>query len=52
MERRERLSTIITSWPFAERWSEVGHPQKPSPPRIMIFIDHSAYLLGHPDPKF
>ena len=40
MERRERLSTMTMSWPFAERWRDVGHPQKPSPPRIMIFIDY------------
>ncbi len=38
MHRRERLSTIRMSWPFADKWREVGQPQKPSPPRIMIFI--------------
>src|ERR1700691_1605613 len=36
--RRDRLSTIVTSWPRADRWRLVGHPQKPSPPRIRIFI--------------
>ena len=40
MDRRDRLSTIRMSWPFADKWRDVGQPQKPSPPRIMIFIAH------------
>src|SRR5690606_33346567 len=36
MRRRDRLSTIITSAPFADRCRAVGHPQKPSPPNTMI----------------
>src|SRR5262249_5789454 len=31
--RRTKLSPIPTSWPFAERYSAVGQPQYPSPPR-------------------
>src|SRR5262245_15520567 len=33
---RAKLSTIVTSWPRCERCKEVGHPQKPSPPRIKM----------------
>jgi hypothetical protein len=32
--RRLRLSTMVTSWPASDRWSDVGQPQKPSPPKI------------------
>src|SRR5581483_3360491 len=38
MLRRERLSTILTSCPLADRCNTVGQPQKPSPPRIRTFI--------------
>jgi hypothetical protein len=34
--RRAKLSTMATSCPQAERYSDVGHPQNPSPPRIRI----------------
>src|SRR4051794_13545947 len=46
--RRTRLSTIVTSWPTADRWSAVGHPQKPSPPstRICTRLSLSVLLRG------
>jgi predicted RNA-binding Zn-ribbon protein involved in translation (DUF1610 family) len=34
--RRDRLSTMATSYPTAERCNVVGQPQKPSPPRTRI----------------
>src|SRR3984893_4888809 len=37
MLRRDKLSTITTSWCRAERYNAVGQPQKPSPPRTRIF---------------
>src|ERR1700722_11028773 len=37
MLRRDKLSTIPTSWSRAERGNAVGQPQKPSPPRRRIF---------------
>src|SRR5215211_7355831 len=43
--RRERLSTMATSYPCAERCSEVGQPQKPSPPRTSTFISLAPFLL-------
>src|SRR5688572_3015238 len=43
--RRERLSTMATSYPCAERCSEVGQPQKPSPPRTSTFITRTPLLL-------
>src|SRR5215212_549627 len=43
--RRERLSTMATSYPCAERCSEVGQPQKPSPPRTSTFITRAPFLL-------
>ena len=36
--RREKLSTIETSWPRAEKRIAVGQPRYPSPPRIRIRI--------------
>lgn len=36
--RRERLSTMTTSCPWSLRYNEVGHPQNPSPPKIMTFF--------------
>src|SRR4029453_17848824 len=41
--RRERLSTMATSYPCAERCSEVGQPQKPSPPRTSTFITRTPF---------
>jgi hypothetical protein len=38
ISRRERLSTMATSWPRLDRRSAVGQPQKPSPPRMRIFM--------------
>src|SRR5215210_1662718 len=43
--RRERLSTMATSYPCAERCSEVGQPQKPSPPSTNTFILRAPFLL-------
>src|SRR5215210_2157725 len=43
--RRERLSTMATSYPCAERCSEVGQPQKPSPPKTSTFISRAPFLL-------
>src|SRR5215210_2868447 len=43
--RRERLSTMATSYPWAERCSEVGQPQKPSPPSTNTFILRAPFLL-------
>src|ERR687893_2689118 len=43
--RRERLSTMVTSYPCAERCSEVGQPQKPSPPKTSTFISRAPFLL-------
>src|SRR5829696_1084706 len=43
--RRERLSTMATSYPCAERCSEVVEPQKPSPPRTSTFITRTPLLL-------
>src|ERR671921_787623 len=43
--RLERLSTIATSYPCAERCSEVGQPQKPSPPSTNTFILRAPFLL-------
>src|ERR671912_1905299 len=43
--RRERLSTMATSYPCAERCSEVGQPQKPSPPRTSTFITRTPLSL-------
>src|SRR5215210_8540191 len=43
--RRERLSTMATSYPCAERCSEVGQPQKPSPPSTSTFITRAPFLL-------
>src|SRR5215212_7488286 len=43
--RRERLSTMATSYPCDERCSEVGQPQKPSPPRTSTFITRTPLLL-------
>src|SRR5579863_8159015 len=36
--RRTKLSTIDTSCPCAERYSDVAHPQYPSPPKTINFI--------------
>src|SRR5262249_16611571 len=48
MLRRARLSTMTTSCPLAERCSDVGQPQKPSPPRIKTFkVPPNALLLYH-----
>ncbi len=38
ISRRTRLSTIVTSWPFCERYRAVGQPQNPSPPATTIFM--------------
>src|SRR5215211_4230250 len=47
--RRERLSTMATSYPCAERCSEVGQPQKPSPPRTNTFITRTPlFSTIHP----
>lgn len=35
---RERLSTITTSCPWSLRYNDVGHPQKPSPPKTITFF--------------
>src|SRR5690606_19407008 len=45
MFRRDRLSAITTSWPRLERCSDVGQPQKPSPPRTRIRILFSPTRL-------
>src|SRR5579885_2401377 len=47
MFRRDRLSTIVTSWPVAERCSAVGHPQKPSPPRTRTLISPFFAARNH-----
>jgi hypothetical protein len=36
---------MATSYPCAERCSEVGQPQKPSPPRTSTFIIRAPLLL-------
>src|SRR5262249_55404077 len=38
MSRRDKLSTIATSHPRADRSTEVGQPQNPSPPKMMTRI--------------
>src|SRR6266571_8597693 len=38
MLRRLRLSRMVTSLPRSDRYSEVGHPQNPSPPRTRTRI--------------
>ena len=35
---RLKLSTIMTSCPRSERYKDVGHPQKPSPPKTITFF--------------
>ena len=35
---RLRLSTITTSCPCSDKYKEVGHPQKPSPPKTTTFF--------------
>src|ERR1700730_11268501 len=48
MLRRDKLSTITTSWSRAERCNAVGQPQNPSPPRIRIFNNlPSSNALPH-----
>lgn len=42
MLRRERLSTITISCPWSLRYSDVGHPQNPSPPRTITFFGAAA----------
>ena len=44
IQRRERLSTMWTSWPWSLRCSAVGQPQKPSPPSTAIFMARSPAL--------
>src|SRR6476661_3133268 len=44
--RREKLSTTETSWPRAEKWSAVGQPRYPSPPRMRILIGAAGYRTG------
>src|SRR6476646_9247641 len=51
MLRRDRLSTMATSWPMFDRCRAVGQPQNPSPPRIRIRTTvHSSFgrMSGHP----
>src|SRR5215472_5508496 len=36
--RRLRLSRMVTSWPRSDRYSDVGQPQNPSPPRTRTRI--------------
>ena len=45
MSRRLRLSTMVTAWPLSDRWTAVGQPQKPSPPRTRIFLAPPAIML-------
>jgi hypothetical protein len=33
-----KLSTMTTSWPRSDRYSDVGQPQKPSPPKTITFF--------------
>ena len=46
MFRRDRLSTIATSWPRADRCSAVGQPQNPSPPRMMTRMIASRRVVS------
>lgn len=39
---RLKLSTITTSCPRSDRYSEVGHPQNPSPPNTITFFFSSS----------
>jgi hypothetical protein len=39
---------MTTSWPRAERWSDVGQPQKPSPPRIRMRKKPSVEMAEQP----
>src|SRR5262245_62303361 len=45
MLRRDKLSTTETSYPRADRCSEVGQPQNPSPPKTMTLMGTSAPIL-------
>lgn len=42
MLRRLRLSMMITSWPLSARCSDVGQPQKPSPPSTSTFFGRGS----------
>src|SRR5215469_10344197 len=44
MLRRLRLSKMVTSWPRSDRYSDVGQPQKPSPPRTRTRIPTPVYV--------
>jgi hypothetical protein len=45
MFRRDKLSTMTTSWPWSDRYNEVGQPQKPSPPNTKTFLFFLLLLL-------
>src|SRR5215469_11693745 len=41
---RLRLSKMVTSWPRSDRYSDVGQPQNPSPPRTRTRIPTPVYV--------
>ena len=49
ISRRTRLSTTRTSWPCEDKCSEVGQPQKPSPPSTItrMFKPFAPKFAGH-----
>jgi len=47
--RLQRLSTMLTAYPRADRWSAVAHPQYPSPPasKCRLFRWHASSVSLH-----
>src|SRR5215469_2067208 len=41
---RLRLSKMVTSWPRSDRYSDVGQPQNPSPPRTRTRIPTPVFV--------